>query len=259
MYYDHTSHAGNAGDVWKHFILAEVAYRLMTTEKRLNYIESHVGHSEYSLDQTGEWLDGIGRCWDHPALIKEFSYFRILAKMNPGGLRKYPGSARLVAEISRETGSVLEADIWDINPGVEASWQSAAQFGSDKFRFHIGDGFKGVKSLINKFQPVLLLIDPPYLNRRDFAKASDLFKIAKTFNWTALWWQMKDFNAVVEPYCNLKSYSINFAEAGLSCGKWIGATMALVGDDNLQDYIYNRCQIFIKIMQLQNSCRSEPH
>jgi len=41
MRYNHRNHAGNAGDVWKHFILAEVAEYLLAKEKNLVYIESH--------------------------------------------------------------------------------------------------------------------------------------------------------------------------------------------------------------------------
>ena len=53
-HYDHRTHAGNAGDVWKHFILAEVADYLLSKRKILTYIESHVGYPRYNLCSSGE-------------------------------------------------------------------------------------------------------------------------------------------------------------------------------------------------------------
>jgi len=64
--------------------------------KNLFYIESHVGYPEYALEKPGEWQDGIGKCWKRLDVLKEFSYFGILDKMNPSGLMNYPGSAALV-------------------------------------------------------------------------------------------------------------------------------------------------------------------
>ena len=49
MEYDHASHAGNAGDLWKHFILLEVADFLLSKPGDWIYVESHAGSPEYSL------------------------------------------------------------------------------------------------------------------------------------------------------------------------------------------------------------------
>jgi 23S rRNA (adenine2030-N6)-methyltransferase len=122
MRYNHRNHAGNAGDVWKHFILAEVAEYLLAKEKNLVYIESHVGYPEYALEKPGEWQNGISNCWKRLDVLKEFSYFGILNNMNPSGLMNYPGSAVLVLKATEKVGFGLKADVWDINPEVAASW-----------------------------------------------------------------------------------------------------------------------------------------
>jgi len=134
-------------------------------EKNLVYIESHVGYPEYALEKPGEWQNGISNCWKRLDVLKEFSYFGILNNMNPSGLMNYPGSAVLVLKATEKVGFGLKADVWDINPEVAASWHDIALPGADKFRFHLGDGFSGVRSLMDSSDPALLLIDPPYLEK----------------------------------------------------------------------------------------------
>ncbi len=70
-HYDHRMHAGNAGDVWKHFLLLEAADCLLTPDSSLVYAESHVGRPEYSLKAAGDWEGGIGKIWPVlPSLLK---------------------------------------------------------------------------------------------------------------------------------------------------------------------------------------------
>lgn len=121
--YNHRVHAGNAGDVWKHFVLTEAAGYLLSRSRDLIYAESHVGRPEYFLDSCGEWTRGVGRCWSHLPTLQNFWYFRILALLNPHGSRCYPGSARLVLEVSRVLGSRLHAQVWDVDFDVAAAWE----------------------------------------------------------------------------------------------------------------------------------------
>jgi 23S rRNA (adenine2030-N6)-methyltransferase len=254
MCYNHKIHAGNAGDVWKHFILAEVAEYLLAKEKKLVYVESHVGYPEYPLAMPGEWQDGIGRCWTRLNALKEFSYFQIIDQMNPAGLRNYPGSATVTLKVATKAGFVLEADVWDTNPEVEAYWYNKTMQITDKFKFHLGDGFLSVGSLVDRYKPALLLIDPPYLEREDLERSADLSEKAASSGWTVLSWQMIDVDDSLDECCNssTEKYSINFSDVGLSCGKWFGAVMTLAGSGDLQDYVNQRVRDFLRIMQHQN-------
>jgi 23S rRNA (adenine2030-N6)-methyltransferase len=249
MRYNHRNHAGNAGDVWKHFILVEVVEYLQAKEKNLVYLESHVGYPKYSLEKPGEWQDGIGEGWKHLDVLKEFSYFSILENMNPSGLMNYPGSAVLVLMAATRAGLVLKADVWDINPEVAASWHEITLPGSNKLCFHLGDGFSGVMPLMDRSEPALLLIDPPYLEIRDVERAIDLLKRAARSGWTVLWWQMTNVDAMPDICCNSETYSVNFSDVGMSSGKWRGATMTVVGDDDLQDWVNRQARSFHRIMQ----------
>lgn len=259
MCYNHRSRAGNAGDVWKHFILAEVAEYLLSREKNLVYIESHVGYPLYDLEKPGEWQDGIGMCWKRLDALKEFCYFDILDNMNPSGLTNYPGSAFLVLKATQKTGASLEgikcdsfglkANVWDTNPEVADSWHAVTLPGSNRFRFHLGDGFSGVRSLLDRHRTALLLIDPPYLDKRDLERAADLLERGSRSGWTVLQWQMEDVDTVKEIRCDKELYSMSFSDAGMSCGKWRGATVDLAGSEDLRDHVSERTQNFLRIMR----------
>jgi len=71
--YDHRVHAGNAGDVWKHFLLLEVADYFLIPDGRLIYAETHVGRPTYALHMPGEWEGGIGKLWPIRSLLKNFA------------------------------------------------------------------------------------------------------------------------------------------------------------------------------------------
>jgi 23S rRNA (adenine2030-N6)-methyltransferase len=248
MRYNHRNHAGNAGDVWKHFILAEVAEYLLTKENKLVYVESHVGYPEYVLERPGEWQDGVERCWNRLNALREFSYFDILDKMNPSGLRNYPGSGLIVLMAAAKSGSRLEADVWDVNPEVEASWRDVPLLKS-KFSFHLGDGFSGLGSLLGRSRSALLLIDPTYLEIGDDERAMDLLERSASSGWTVLWWRMRKGDVMPEICCDAEFYSVNFSDVGMSCGKWRGATMTLAGSDDLLDYLKERARNFLRIMR----------
>lgn len=189
-HYDHRVHAGNAGDVWKHFLLLEAADCLLTPGSSLVYAESHVGRSEYSLKAQGDWEGGIGKIWPVLPTLLNFSYFAILADLNPHGLVTYPGSARMVWELAKRKRAKLEFEVWDIDENVAAAWRKHPEI--TPLSFHLGDGFSGVLSLLNQTIPGLLLIDPPFLDPEDVNAAEKLFDKARELGWTVLCWYMMD-------------------------------------------------------------------
>jgi 23S rRNA (adenine2030-N6)-methyltransferase len=250
MSYDHRVHAGNAGDVWKHFILAEVAEFLLAKENKLNYAESHVGYPEYLLEQNGEWQEGIGRCWERLDALLDFSYFKIIKSMNTksSALEKYPGSARIVMEVARDGGSILEAEVWDTDQKVATSWRDMPKLKFGHLRFHLGDGFAGARSILDRNECALLLLDPPYLDRRDAAEAIEILNKAERRRWTVLCWQMMDIEELPEMNRRIKHYPLEFAKIVLSCGKWKGANIILAGDEDLHNYVSKKSEKFLGVM-----------
>ena len=120
--YDHRMHVGNAGDVWKHFLLLEVADFLLSPDSKLVYAESHIGRPLYNLQAHGEWKGGIGKLWPILPRLMDFCYFDILADLNPHGLKDYPGSVRLMWELSRKKRTKLNVEGWDNDENVQTAW-----------------------------------------------------------------------------------------------------------------------------------------
>jgi 23S rRNA (adenine2030-N6)-methyltransferase len=268
--YDHRVHAGNAGDVWKHFLLLEAAESLLNLEGSLVYAESHVGRPDYALRAPGEWEGGIGKIWPiHPSL-KGFSYFDILADLNfknqssfPGSEPVfeplfYPGSARLIHEFAKRKGGNLQADVWDIDPGVASSWvgfsnatKSAGSFPLAKIVFHQGEGFLGVLSRLSRYPAGLLFIDPPYIDPEDVRLAEKLLQRAREREWIVLWWYMMDMKTAPD---NLQTFELQFAEAGLEGGRWKGAVVAFAGGDSerfdhLISHMHRQIEKFLRVLK----------
>ena len=241
-HYDHRMHAGNAGDVWKHFLLLEAADCLLTPDSSLVYAESHVGRPEYALGAPGEWEKGIGRLWRHLPSLQDFLYFRILADLNPRGLRLYPGSSSLVIETAKRCEALVQAEIWDINPELVASWQDFSDA-----KFHCADGFSGVPSILDRSNPGLLLIDPPYLDAKDIALAKDLLSRAKNAGWVVLWWYMSGLETT--PHGDFIKCELEFSRAGMDGGRWKGAAVALAGaDESLVESLRGQAERLLKIV-----------
>jgi len=245
--YEHGIHAANAGDVWKHFILAEVADYLCAGRRGLTYMESHAGHPEYILSSPGQWQGGIGRCWLHLPDLRRFKYFDILADMNPEGLKRYPGSVRLVIEIAGRCGMDLDVEVWDIDPYVASEWA-----GWPHVHFHRGDGFSGACFVLGNLNPGLLLIDPPYVDCRDAERAYQLFLKARELGWTALWWSMYEGIAVPGLCAGIELHTLRFADAGMDGGRWKCASMALYSPDCcLAEHLRNRSMDLIEVLNLK--------
>ncbi|HPJ30361.1 MAG TPA: 23S rRNA (adenine(2030)-N(6))-methyltransferase RlmJ [Methanothrix sp.] len=231
MGYDHRRHAGNAGDVWKHLILAEVADHLLGGGVRV-YVESHAGRPEYRLRPGGEWEGGIGRLWPCPEPLAKYRHLQILGERNSRGLERYPGSASIVLELADRRGVALEAELWDKSPEVERAWRSREwSEGTSTRHFHLGDGFSGVSDLLDRLKkPALLLIDSPYLEKSEASLVEDLISKSSKAGWVALSWQPADLVHRLRPDCNLREFELSFEEVGLESHPLKGASMILAWD-----------------------------
>jgi len=281
-HYDHRMHAGNAGDVWKHFLLLEAADCLLDPDDSLVYAESHVGRPEYVLKASGDWEGGIGKIRPLLPSLRNFCYFDILADLNLESpsfipaikpvfgsgcisvptLRPmlYPGSARLIYELAKRKRAKLQADVWDNDPDVAISWESFTQaaaatstesFPSAKIVLHQGDGFLGVHSCLCNSPPGLLLIDPAYIDPEDIRLAKKLLQKAKDMGWIVLWWHMMDLLTAPD---GLQTFELRFSDAGLEGGRWKGAVVAFAGGDDerfdrLISHMHRQIEKFIRIIK----------
>jgi len=279
-HYDHRVHAGNAGDVWKHFLLLEAADCLLDIDCSLVYAESHVGRPEYALRAPGDWEGGIGKIRPLLPSLGNFCYFKILADLNPESTSfvpcrgpvfgsipvqiskpiLYPGSARLIYELAKRKGTNLQADVWDNDSCVAGSWESfteaaaaksAGPFPPAKIVFHQGDGFLGVLSCLHRSPPGLLFIDPPYLDPQDVRLAEKLLLRARERGWIVLCWYMMDNKTTLE---GLPTFELRFSDVGLEGGRWKGANVAFAGGecerfDHLISRMHRQIEKFIRVLK----------
>jgi hypothetical protein len=157
-------------------------------------------------------------------------------------LRLYPGSSSLVLETAKRRRALVMAEIWDINPELDASWR-----GYSEVEFHCADGFSGVPSILDRSNPGLLLIDPPYLDAKDIALAKDLLRRAENAGWVVLWWYMSGLEII--PQVDFIKCELEFCRAGMDGGKWKGAAVALAGaDESLVESLRCQAERLLKIV-----------
>ena len=161
--YDHSFHAGNIGDVWKHVVLTEILSRLTSGKPPISVLDTHAGSGIYDLGSTGEWTEGIGRI----AELKEpvGAVARYLELVNEAGFvsekRRYPGSPWIVRNFLREGDRAVFCDT------SETAVNGVRRVLEDDARMTIvkGDGFT---SLAEGREWSFVHVDPPWREKRDW-------------------------------------------------------------------------------------------
>ena len=158
--YNHSRKAGNAGDVWKHFILLTVADSLADTGQ-FTYAETHSGIGTHYLGENGEWQEGIGRVLQTDCQVFIDNPYFQLAQTHYTQSQSYLGSWSLLSEhLGKKDGLSCSFHLFDTSSCVAEWFQSAALPSPVRISYLQGDGFKGIHSIMEK--PDLVLIDPPY-------------------------------------------------------------------------------------------------
>lgn len=210
MNYQHGFHAGNHGDVPKHVVLVELL-RLMTVKPApLAYLDSHAGAGRYCLDsvqagRTGEWKAGIGRLIGPassgqegrpPGPVPEAvaRYLALVQADNPGPQgRGYPGSPVLAAALLRPQDRLLLCE-WQPEAARKLERSLAAH--DRRVQVFQADGYQQVlKALLPPPERRgLILVDPPYERRDEFARIISALKAALARFATgvyAIWYPIK--------------------------------------------------------------------
>lgn len=190
--YRHAFHAGNHADVLKHMVLIQLLRYLNQKDKPYMVIDTHAGAGVYALNgeyasRSGEAETGIIPLWDKkdlPGILKE--YVDLVKAMNPkGDLKYYPGSPYCTVQNMREQDRLrlfelhpTEIDILEANvkrfmqqgPHLErGTWISAQR----------ANGFEQLKALLPPpSKRALVLIDPPYEDKKDYQFVVDAVKDA---------------------------------------------------------------------------------
>jgi len=167
--YEHRSHAGNKGDVWKHLILWEALSDLLEartpgTTERFVYADTHAGRAFYpDLRELREYCKGFGRFRDQERWLDVSGYFAVESGRHgwPHDYTDgYYGSCGLVHHLLRRTHVDHKLHLWDICEHVAACL--ASYFGDElenSVFVHRGNGYDGLRK--SGLEPHLTLIDPP--------------------------------------------------------------------------------------------------
>lgn len=197
--YRHAFHAGNHADVLKHFVLIQLLQYMNRKDTAYTYIDTHAGAGVYQLDgeyaaKSGESATGIGPLWardDLPAALAE--YVNLIKGMNPSGkLRFYPGSPYCAEQVAREQDRLR---MYEMHPADfklctdnfrKLAEHAAAQGQRSSVRGQRAlvtraDGFQSLKALLPPpSRRAVVLCDPPYEDKQDYRKVTDMVREALT-------------------------------------------------------------------------------
>ncbi len=177
--YRHAFHAGNHADVLKHVVLVALLAHFRRKEAPFLVVDTHAGAGMYALDegwaaQRAEFRDGVGRLWgrgDAPGPVAD--WLAAVARHNPdGALRRYPGSPMLAFDALREQDRLR---LFELHPNehrvLEAQFARLDRAAARRVRIERVDGFAGLKAVLPPAsRRALVLVDPPYEDKHDYAR-----------------------------------------------------------------------------------------
>lgn len=206
MNYRHGYHAGNFADVLKHTALSELLHLLLSKDKKLFVLDTHAGTGGYDLagklaERTGEAAAGIVRLAATPNAGRPAAVVRYLAavaaydrKFGPsgGGLRRYPGSPRLIRAVLRPGDRFIACELH-----AEDALALRREFAGDRaVEVRQEDGYKVLKAMLPPPERRgLVLIDPPFEATDEFERLSRAVRQGLRRFATgcyAIWYPIKD-------------------------------------------------------------------
>jgi 23S rRNA (adenine2030-N6)-methyltransferase len=202
MNYRHAFHAGNFADVLKHAVLARILVHLGEKAAPFRVIDTHAGAGLYDLTsepatRTGEWRHGIGRLVE--ADLPEASrallapYLAAVSAVNPGGgLRRYPGSPLIALSLMRPQDRLVACEL---EPGAAAALARHLRRDA-RARAVAIDGWVALNAYVPpKERRGVVLIDPPYEDKHEFARLAEGLAAAQR-KWATgiflLWYPLKE-------------------------------------------------------------------
>lgn len=169
--YRHGFHAGNHGDVLKHWTCVLIANYLGQKDKPYWYVDTHSASGMYALSseqsqKTNEYKQGIESIWNQqtPEVFKD--YLSIIRDVNPDGkLAIYPGSPWFVRKCLRDTD---KARLFELHPqDFELLLKNFR--GDRQVKMAKEDGFSGLKAILPPPpKRGLIVIDPPYEQAKEY-------------------------------------------------------------------------------------------
>lgn len=207
MNYQHTYHAGNFADVFKHSILVMLMQHLCQKDKPILYLDTHAGLAKYDLSselaqKTREYENGIAQIYGaHEAPTAIRNYLTIVRRYNTANQNSpfpqyYPGSSSIIHDLLRTQDRMILAEL-----DADNAKKLKQEFVNDtRVAVHAMNGYQAIKAFLPpKTGRGLILIDPPFEEKNEFANILHTMSIAKQrfpIGIYALWYPIKDVAAV---------------------------------------------------------------
>jgi 23S rRNA A2030 N6-methylase RlmJ len=173
---------GNRGDVWKHFILCGVANTLLQgrADKRpFVYVDSHYSFGHFTLNEKGQWQQGIGQFYGRTWRLADYPYFAMEQEAYETA-HSYLGSWKLVEGLLAAGSIQGDLRLFDMSDVVARKLVKVRGFSHS-------DGFDGI---ISGPSADLYLVDPAYSDRResDWRRVQEVSKMFYERSARALIW-----------------------------------------------------------------------
>ena len=198
MNYRHAFHAGNHADVFKHAALTLILDHLRAKPQPFAVLDTHAGIGVYDLasdeaQRSPEYREGVERIFGRE-LAAAPAYSRLIAEMNPGGLRTYPGSPEIVRRLLREDDHLIACEL---HP-EDARTLKARYRDEPRVAVHRRDGYEALGALLPPPERRgLVFIDPPFEGADETERLAAALK-AGLKRWPtgvfATWYPIKDRN-----------------------------------------------------------------
>jgi 23S rRNA (adenine2030-N6)-methyltransferase len=174
MNYRHAYHAGNHSEVFKHSVLVLLLQHLLKKPRPFTVLDTHAGAGLYNLTaeeagKTGEALEGIGRVIDKDVPAAS-AYLDLVRRLNPAGLRSYPGSPSIVRAFLRENDHLTACELRE-----DDAAQLRANFHDDRrVSVHRRDGYEAITALLPpQTRRGVVFVDPPFERPNEFELVAD--------------------------------------------------------------------------------------
>jgi len=199
MNYRHAFHAGNSADVVKHALLIALVRALQHKQSALTLIDTHAGCGLYDLHseeagRTGEAAGGVLRAFADTNPLLD-GYRASVRAVNEGdGLRFYPGSPRVLAQLLRPQDVLI---LNEKHPEDAAALRGAMR--GLPAAVHARDAYELWLALLPTRTPRgLVVVDPPYEQTDERARITATLAAAHR-KWahgvTVIWYPLKDQQA----------------------------------------------------------------
>jgi 23S rRNA (adenine2030-N6)-methyltransferase len=200
MNYDHSFHAGNHTEVFKHSVLCLLLAHLQKKPKPFTILDTHAGAGVYDLSsaeaqKTREAQDGIARVFnkDVPTAVL---YLELVRRLNPRGLSLYPGSPKIIQSFLREGDRLIACELSE-----RASIRLRSNFREDRrISVHHRDGYESIRAFVPlPSRRGLVFIDPPFEQQDEFQRLANALN-AGIKKWPrgifVAWYPLKDRSGI---------------------------------------------------------------